>query len=364
VARLLFITGTAPDVRGGSGTYVGISVLREALLELGHHVELLAPASKRGPVSLLNRVLFNLKARGAVRARLSGIDAVVGFDLDGFLVRTDRARHVASVKGIVAEEARFEKGVSRARLTIEASLERLHVRRADRILATSDYSASRLVAEYGVARERVSVVPEPIDLARWGRALAETPEAPKGGKSILCVAHLYPRKDVATLLAALTRLPSQTVLRVVGIGPELERLRLLARRLSLVPRVEFLGHLSFARLAYEYRRADVFCLPSRQEGFGIVFLEAMAAGLPIVAARAAAVPEVVSDGQCGILVPPGDAEGLATALERLLEDPDERRRLSESGRRRVERYDAPKVAAEFLRAIGAWPFAEREVESS
>jgi len=77
----------------------------------------------------------------------------------------------------------------------------------------------------------------------------------------------------------------------------------------------------------------------------------MGAGLPIVAARAAAVPEVVPDGECGILVAPGDAPALAEALQRLLAEPNERRRLGEEGRRRVARYGAPIVAAQFLDAI-------------
>jgi glycosyltransferase involved in cell wall biosynthesis len=71
-----------------------------------------------------------------------------------------------------------------------------------------------------------------------------------------------------------------------------------------------------------------------------------------VAARAGAVPEVVADGECGILVPPGDSSALAGALERLMRDPAERRRMADAGRSRVERYDAPLVAAQFLEAIG------------
>src|SRR6266542_5516984 len=111
---------------------------------------------------------------------------------------------------------------------------------------------------------------------------------------------LFPYTTPSDLLGAMTRLDSEVALRVAGTGPQLDRLRILAGRLGLAQRVEFLGHVSFTRLAAEYRRAGIFCLPSRQEGFGIVFLEAMAAGLPIVAARAAAVPEVLADGECGI----------------------------------------------------------------
>jgi glycosyltransferase involved in cell wall biosynthesis len=349
MARLLFLTGTPPDVRGGSGTFVGISVLRRALLARGHDVDLLAPAPGRS-LSLAGRLLFNLRERDAV-GRLRP-EVAVGFDLDGLFLRRGGALRVASLKGVLADEARYERGAARARLVVEAFFERIHVRRVERVLATSAHSASRIVQDYGVAAARVFVVPEPIEIERWTEALRSAEDLPREKPSILCVAHLYPRKNVATLLAAIDRLERDAVLRVVGTGPELPRLQNIARHLRLGSRVEFLGYLPFARLAAEYRRADVFCLPSRQEGFGIVFLEAMAAGIPIVAGRAAAVAELLGNGEYGVLVTPGDGTALAGALDRLLGDPAERQRLADAGRRRVQRYDAPRVAEEFLDAIG------------
>ena len=349
VAHLLFVTGTPADVEGGSGTFVGISVLRRALEAGGHTVDLLAPSPGRA-ISLARRLLFNLAAgSGAPRPRP---DVVVGFDLDGLWLDPGPARSVASIKGVLAEEARFERGLSRARLKAEAFFEKLHVRRVERVLAPSAHSAAQIVARYGIPAGRVRIVPEPIELERWKRALASADEPSRERPSVLCVAHLYPRKDVATLLAAMRRVEDASVLRVVGTGPELARLRERARRLGIERRVEFLGHISYERLAAEYRRADVFCLPSRQEGFGIVFLEAMAAGLPIVAARAAAVPEIVADQVNGSLVAPGDGPALAREIGRLLEDSTLRRRFGEAGRARVGRYDAPRVAGEFLDAIG------------
>jgi glycosyltransferase involved in cell wall biosynthesis len=349
MARLLFVTGTASDVRGGSGTFVGISVLQRALVARGHTVDLLAPPPGRS-LSLPGRLLFNARARSAVRRFHP--DWVVGFDLDGVFLRRGGARSMASLKGVLADEARFERGAARARLTLEAFFERIHVRRAEIVLATSAYSAARVVEDYGVASGRVRVVPESIELARWEELLRAAPALPRDKPSILCVAHLYPRKDVATLVGAMSLLEAAATLRVAGGGPELLRLQRLTRRLALGDRVEFLGHVPLARLAAEYRRADLFCLPSRQEGFGIVFLEAMAAELPIVAARAAAVEELLGDGECAVLVPPGDEAALAAALGRLLGDASERRRLSEAGRRRVQHYDAPLIAAQFLEAIG------------
>ena len=359
----MFVTGTPPDVLEGSGTYIGISVLGAALETQGHRVKILAPAARRGPVSLLGRLLFNVRARSVVRERRDDLDLVVGVDLDGVLLPSRGVRHIAAVKGVLADEAGFERGLAHVKLILESLLERRHVRQVDRILTSSAYSAGRIAEEYGVSADRIAVVPEPIDLARWRQAFESAPPLPRSGNSILCVAHLYPRKNVATLLAAMARLSKETVLRVVGTGPDRTRLERRARELGLRGRVEFLGHVAFDRLVREYGRADVFCLPSRQEGFGIVFLEAMAAGLPIVAARAAAVPELVSDGESGILVAPDSPVDLAAALDRLLSDPGERLRLGEAGRKRVQLYDVARVTGTFLDAVGL-PAAERPERSN
>ena len=102
----------------------------------------------------------------------------------------------------------------------------------------------------------------------------------------------------------------------------------------------------------EYRAADVFCLPSLQEGFGIAFLEAMASGLPIVACRSTAVPEVVPDGEAGLLVPPDDPKALARALIRLLRDPLLRRRMGEAGMRKAREHAWEEIARRFVAAAG------------
>jgi glycosyltransferase involved in cell wall biosynthesis len=348
MASLLFVTGTPASVEGGSGTYVGISVLRDALTRAGHRVDLLSAG--RRSAGTLSRVLFNL---GPARAAVGGPwDAVVGFDLDGLFVSAPGARRVASIKGVIADEMRFERGGTRLGMFLASRFEKRHVRRADVVVTTSDYAARRIAEEYGVARESIRVVPEPIALPRWETALAAAPAAGRGEPAVLCVAHLYPRKNIAGLLRALLRMREKPRLFVIGTGPDLPALRRLAGELGLSGRVELCGHVPFERLAAAYRNSDVFCLPSLQEGFGIVFLEAMAAGLPVVACRAAAVPEVVPDGQCGLLVPPGDEPALAAALDRLIGNPDERRRMGAAGRRRAASYDAPIVAGAFLRAIG------------
>jgi glycosyltransferase involved in cell wall biosynthesis len=195
------------------------------------------------------------------------------------------------------------------------------------------------------------VVPEPVDLEVWddqfARARQEGAVRSADGPVVLCVARLYPRKRVGDLLhaAPLVRAAVPGVrFRIVGRGPEWEAMCRLHTQLGLKDTVDLLGDVTLAELAREYTGADVFCLPSVQEGFGIVFLEAMAAGLPVVACRAAAIPEVVLDGVTGVLVPPRDPARLAEALVALLRDPARARALGGEGRRRSEGFVPRRVA--------------------
>lgn len=345
MARLIFVTGTSSSVAEGSGTWVGISGLRDAIVALGHEVTIIS----RPPN--VSRLGFNIRIRKTLRSMQA--DAIVGFDLDGVFAPRG-PRHIAAIKGVIADEAKHEHGVTRIVLAMEALLERRHVRRANRVITSSAYSAGRIAKYYGVDRDKIAVVPELIDLDAWQRALSEAPRE-EGPPRILTVAHLYPRKGLDTLLRAFANLSTNVTLRIVGTGPERTRLEHLAQTLNLTDRVRFLGHLPFAALVAEYRNATLFALPTEQEGFGIVFLEAMASGLPIVATRVAAVPEVVSDGVTGLLVDPGDEATLAQAIKTLLADADLRSRFGSEGHTQALRFTASVVARQFLTAIGVTP---------
>jgi glycosyltransferase involved in cell wall biosynthesis len=173
---------------------------------------------------------------------------------------------------------------------------------------------------------------------------------------IASVARQYPRKNTSSLIRAMPRVVDAVPgvrLRVIGDGPERRRLAGLVARLGLEETVDLPGSLPGAEaVREELARATVFCLPSRQEGFGIVFLEAMAAGLAIVAADRGAVPEVAPHGEVALLVDPDDVDGLADALIRLLREPDLRRRLVAGGTKRWQRYDWTHVARLFLAEVG------------
>ncbi len=139
------------------------------------------------------------------------------------------------------------------------------------------------------------------------------------------------------ILAAMPRLLAahpEARLVVAGDGDDRPRLEAAAAARGLAGRVVFTGFVGAATLAELYRRAAAFVMPSRGEGFGLVYLEAMRAGLPCVAARGSAAEEVVADGATGLLVDPGSAEELAAALSRLLTDPALAARLGAAGKRR------------------------------
>ena len=148
---------------------------------------------------------------------------------------------------------------------------------------------------------------------------------------------------------------------VIGGGPELPRLRSLSSELALDEHVTFRGPVARNRdVRAAYSEADLFCLPSRQEGFGIVFVEAMAAGLAIVAARAGATPEVVEHARTGLLVSPSDPGALASALMRLLASPEERRTLGAAGTRAAERYRLETVGRDLVHRIRPLVEASRQ----
>lgn len=334
---------------------MAIAGLARGLEQLGHAVDVLRPAL-RLPTLDLTRLLYNLTMRLRIEDVARRYDLAVGFDIDGFALPTPLGiPYVVALKGIAAEERRFEIGWQRVRFGLLSRLERRNARAADRVFVTSEYAAHAAAGAYDLEPGRMRIVPEALDEDVRERAAEVAGHVDDRPPVVLSVARQYRRKDTPTLLRAFGRV-LRTVpgarLRIVGNGPELESSRRLSRRLGLHGSVTFTGALATAAaLDAEYRRARVFCLPSRQEGFGIVFLEAMAYGLPIAAADAAAVPEVAPPGETSLLSPPGDPAALAASLVRLLTDDALARRLGSSGPPRARRFTWPASARAFLAGL-------------
>jgi len=320
-------------------------------MRLGHTLEL-RPLRLRTGFHTLDRWLYN--AGVALRPPV-GADLVYGVDLDGFLwARRRKLPFVVSLKGVIADELKNERGWVRVLLSVQARWERRNARRADLVLVPTRYSEGVARRLYDLEPSKLAVLPEPIDLDGWTARFVAAQARPRTGATVLCVARMYPRKRIVDLLEAAALLRGRVpalVVRIVGKGPEWETVRRRHQALDLGETVTLLGDVSPGQLAEEYVSADLFCLPSVQESFGIVFLEAMAAGLAVVTCGAAAMPEVVEDGVTGVLVPPRNPAALANALEALLGDPVRAHTMGAAGRRAVAAYGVERVAGRFLDAV-------------
>ncbi len=226
-------------------------------------------------------------------------------------------------------------------------------RRSDGVAAISGGVADAL-ARLGVPPERVRVIHNPQDLGLIRRNAVCEPELRlPPGPLVASVGRLVEQKGYPMLLEAFSRLRARREARLVvlGEGPLEAELERTARRLSIAEDVVFAGQVEnpFALMA----RCDLFALSSRWEGFGNVVVEAMACGLPVVSSDCPGGPrEILEDGKCGVLVPPGDAGRMADEIDRLLGDAGERQRLVELGARRAEDFDVQVVARRYLEFMG------------
>ena len=337
--RLCFLTSTPLNVILGSGTFAGITTLADALRGLGAEIDIV-----HGPEEATTqaRVAFNQEL---ARRDFSAYYATVGFDLDGYLRPPGGPPHIVCLKGVIADELRFEEGDIRAGLAEQAALEQKNLARADHVVTTSQYSARSIARYYGYQRE-INVIPELIDLNRWEALFGQVPprSQPESFR-LLTVCRFYARKRIDLLLEAMALLPARDSLqlRIVGDGLEGARWRALSEYLALGERGQFLGDVSYQQLAEEYRHADTFVFPSAQEGFGIVLLEAMAAGLPIIATRSAAIPEVVPEALFADSTP----AGLAEVIRMVFQSAELRQKLAAQSRERVQLFEARRVARQF-----------------
>lgn len=215
-------------------------------------------------------------------------------------------------------------------------LNRLTARWCSAVVGVSDNVTRYLVERVGIPRQKVVTIYNCVNVSRFGPRPARDPSP--GAPVIGSIARLNPEKDHETLLRAfailMRRYPSATLV-LAGEGPERERLHAVARALGIEARVEFLGHVTDVRTVHA--RIDVYVQASHVEGLPVAVLEALAAGLPVVAARVGGNEEAVEDGVGGLLVPPRDPEAIAAAVTELLEDPARARRLGEHGQRHIER---------------------------
>ena len=210
----------------------------------------------------------------------------------------------------------------------------------------------------GVPAERVSVVPNGVDFDRFAtvereqRAAVRERHGLDASITLLFVGTVMPRKGVTVMIDALNQvvngMDDPDVELVIAGENSLDesytsQVRQRIRMAGLERRVTMTGFVPADQLPALYASADLLVVPSLEEGFGMTAVEAMAAGTPVVATSVGGLPDVITDGESGVLVPPGDAEALAVGLESLLTDDEFRDRIAESAHERAAQYDWGQV---------------------
>ena len=246
----------------------------------------------------------------------------------------DQISHAA---GEHAPPTRLRRRVARAMLLRVAGLG-----------AVSGYVRERLTTQFGHTRP-IRTIYHGVDVSRFIPTSPDSRRAPDDAVHVMTAAYLIADKGVHHLVRAMSAPGLRRArLSVVGDGPELESLWSLSQSLGIADRTTFLGLRTDLQLLL--READIFVHPAVwEEAFGLTVAEAMAAGCPVVGSRVGAIPEIVTDGETGFVVPPGDSFALARALERLAHDPGLRARLGAAARQdAVERFDLERCVRQHV----------------
>ncbi|HZT53534.1 MAG TPA: glycosyltransferase family 4 protein [Gaiellaceae bacterium] len=324
------------------GVQAHVAGLAAALRRAGVEAKILAPADAPAPGILPLGRSVPVPSNGSVQrvalspaaaARTARLVRAGGYDLvhlhEPFLPAACLTALAAARAPVVATAHMYRRAL--LWYAVFAPVVRLAVRRIAVLLAVSAAAAEYVRRGTGRSAE---IVPNGIDHA----ALASLDRSGRRGRRILFIGRDEPRKGLSVLLAAFRRLPGEAELVLVGPSG------------SFGERVRALGLIAEDALRHELARADVLAAPSLAgESFGVVLLEAMAAGLPVVASDIAGYRDVLPP-EAGRLVPPGDPAALAAALAELLADRELRERMGEAGRRASARYAWPHIAERTLAA--------------
>jgi glycosyltransferase involved in cell wall biosynthesis len=360
--RICLATGLFPPAVGGEERQAAL--LAEGLCRSGHRVTVVTqpfPGAPRreardglqveravrtirrgpmfGPSYLASLGWFLLQHRGAfdvIQATYLYWDAVAAALLKPLLGSRLVLRTVVAGPGGDLDRFRAVRLWPLAARLDRPTLDRLVavvVRRADACITLTARGQAELEA-LGVPRTRCHVVPNGIEVARFA-AVTPAP-SPGGARRLLCVARLAEQKGLDVLLRALPAVRAATgavALTLLGDGPDRSRLQVLAADLGLAEVASFRGVVQDVRPFLA--AAHAFVLPSRYEGIPLAILEAMAAGLPVVATAVEGNADLIRNGVDGLLVPRDDPAALAEALVRVLQDAELARRLGAEARRRA-----------------------------
>jgi phosphatidylinositol alpha-1,6-mannosyltransferase len=264
--------------------------------------------------------------------------------------------------GLTAPYALFAHGTEMD--AFHSGWRRAAVEGAATVLTNSAFTAARVSERFPSVAARVRPVLLCIDPERIALWEAESSGPPVREPSVLIVGRMWSSergKGHDALLAAMPRVRERVPaaeLWIVGSGDDRPRLERVARERGLGDSARFLGGISDRELGERYRRASALAMPSRQEGFGVVYAEALWHGLPCIGSTADAAGEVIDDGHTGLLVPYDAPEPLGAAILRLLTAREETERMGRAAAAEARRrFTFPRFRHDLLRALGLLPSA-------
>jgi glycosyltransferase involved in cell wall biosynthesis len=331
-----------------TGRYVrgGLSVLRSPRV-VRSWFALVFPVAHRIGLrhSLLALVLGH---RTYATARRAGTRSIVAHHAG-----TRGLSALVAARALDAEVTLFIYGAEWANPTWNRKLTAVVAARAHRIIACSSYT--RRLCMDATGRTDIAVLSPGVDHGRFHPSLRNS--ECRDDPIVLFVGAMHPRKGADVLARAiplLNDLPARFIFAGPS-GPLEPEVRSIISGSGVQDRVEFRGQLSSEELPHVLAEADIFVFPTvwGTEGFGMIAAEAMACGVPVVASRIAAIPEVVLDGETGLLVEPGDPADLASKLRLLLGDPARRRCLGRAGAEHVQQYRWDRLADGLLEELYA-----------
>lgn len=364
--RVVLVSPEYPpaDHMGGIGT--NAAVLARALAERGAAVCVITRGGSPGtqdedgvtvvrldhrwvPQADAERLLANRRIASAAGRFRPDVVQAAEWQAEGWWLA--RFAHVPLVTRLATPTYILEElnaGRPDARNRLVRALERDQARRSAAVYAPTTAIADRVAVDWGLPRERVRLIPNPVDVGAVRRAAEREPPLELPDRYLCFIGRMEPRKGVGVLGDALARvLDDHPGLHAVLVGREPSEQAALLGRLrestrAVADRVHLTGELPREEALAVVARSQLVVLPSLWESFGHVCVEAMALGRPVVASRVGGFAEIVSDGETGWLVTPGDSEELASALSARLRDDATLGRIGEAARRRADDF-APEA---------------------
>jgi D-inositol-3-phosphate glycosyltransferase len=242
------------------------------------------------------------------------------------------------------------------------------LRVADRVLAATLAEQSQLQFLYRADKSKIIIIPPGVDISHFYAIPPDEAKSvigiPKEGRMVLFVGRIEPLKGVDTLIRAIAHMAKAGLqdqfphyLTIIGGDPianplemnsEMSRLQNLCAELGMEDLVVFLGKRAQSSLPYYYSAADVLVMPSHYESFGMVALEAMACGTPVVASQVGGLAFLIQDGETGFVVPGGDSEALSERLTQLISQPELRERLGRQAAEYARAYSWENITSRIL----------------